>query len=183
MSSPSPVALGLVQPSDFRRAMRYVPTTVTVVSALDGDRPIGLVVGTFTSISMDPPLVGFFGDHRSSTLTSILAVDRWSFNVLHQDDAVVTEAFRGPVDNRFDGLDWTASEFGTPVIIGAVITIEAEKHLVVPTGDHSLVTGAVTTLRMGGGSRQPLVYFQGRMTRLDPGQIVDPAHWQLGWGA
>lgn len=162
-----------VHPSDFRRAMRNVPTTVTVVGTMLGNRPVGMVVGTFTPISMDPLLVGFFGDHRSTTLTEILAADRWSFSVLHQDDERVAEAFRGPAESRFAALDWTVTEFGTPRLAGAVVTIEAVKHSVVTIGDHDLVTAEVAALHEGDCPRHPLVYFQGRMTRLDPELSVE----------
>ncbi|MBB3664538.1 flavin reductase (DIM6/NTAB) family NADH-FMN oxidoreductase RutF [Prauserella sediminis] len=168
MNTPSRTAPDTVHPSEFRRAMRNVPTTVTVVGTMNGDQPVGMVVGTFTAISMDPLLVGFFGDQRSKTLTEITAADRWSFSILHQDDGLVAEAFRGPAESRFSALDWDVSDFGTPLIRGAVITIEAIKDSVVRIGDHDLVTAEVTSLREGDRSRYPLVYFQGGMTRLDP---------------
>ncbi|GCE42962.1 putative oxidoreductase, mmyf [Rhodococcus wratislaviensis] len=63
----------------FRAAMRRLPTSVVVSAVLD-DAPIGMVVGTFSSVSMDPLLVGFFGDHRSSTLEPLLETDQWSFS-------------------------------------------------------------------------------------------------------
>ncbi|RBM21792.1 monooxygenase [Prauserella sp. PE36] len=171
MNTPSHTAPDTVHPSEFRRAMRNVPTTVTVVATMNGDQPIGMVVGTFTAISMDPLLVGFFGDHRSKTLTEITAADRWSFSVLHQDDALAAEAFRGPPESRFSALTWDVSDFGTPLIRGAMITIEAINDSVVRIGDHDLVTAKVMSLREGDRSRHPLVYFQGRMTRLDPEQV------------
>lgn len=171
MNTPSRTASDAVHPSEFRRAMRNVPTTVTVVGTMKGDQPVGMVVGTFTAISMNPLLVGFFGDHRSKTLPEITAAERWSFNVLHQDDTAVAEAFRGPAESRFSELTWDVSDFGTPLIKGAVIAIEAIKDSVVRIGDHDLVTAEVTSLREGDRSRNPLVYFQGRMTRLDPKQV------------
>src|SRR3546814_11657520 len=57
----------------FRRALGHVPTSVAVVTATDAHGPVGMTVGSFTSISLDPPLVGFFADCGSSTLARVQA--------------------------------------------------------------------------------------------------------------
>lgn len=168
---------------EFRKAMRNVPTTITIVSVLCGDQPVGMVVGTFTSVSLTPLLVGFLGDNGSSTLRRIRTFDRWSFSILCEEDAAVVDAFRGPIENRFAALDWVVSDSGTPILPSAVVTFETMKYDIVSTGDHDLFLAQVVGIHHGRPNARPLVYFRGRMTGLDPYEVPDYTHWQLGWGA
>ena len=165
----------------FRAAMRRLPTSVVVVSAVLDDAPIGMVVGTFSSVSMDPLLVGFFGDHRSSTLEPLLETDQWSFSLLAQDHSAVADNFRRPRAERFTDIAWSMSDHGTPVIDGAVLTIHGRQHSVQPAGDHCLVLAEVTHIETSPALCRPLVYFESRLTRLDPGHLVPGDSWQLGW--
>ena len=177
---PAPGA-STVDPNRFRAAMRAVPTTVAVVSALVEDGPVGMVVGTFTSVSLEPPLVGFLGDRRSRTAAALAEVPAWSVALLHADQAALVEAFSGPVERRFDGIAWYVSDGGAVRIPGAVVTVDTVQYGVVRAGDHDLMLGRVTALEGIELDRRPLVYFQGRLTRLDSTHGVDVGHWQLGW--
>lgn len=161
--------------------MRAIPTTVAVVSTLIDNRPVGMVVGTFTSVSLEPPLIGFLGDRRSKTATIMMDAQAWSIAVLNADQASLVEAFRGPVERRFDQIDWHLSAAGAIRIPGAILAIDTVRHSVVPAGDHDLLLGRVVAVDSAAFHPRPLVYFQGRLTRLDSTHGVDAGHWQLGW--
>lgn len=149
----------------FRQACRLLPTTVVVAAGMREGRPAGMVVGSFTTVSLEPLLVGFFGDRRSSTFPLLLDLDCVSFSVLHQDDSTTANRFRRPLDQRFEGLDWFVSSHGTPVLRSALMTFHTQQHSVVPTGDHQLLLGEVFDLDVAEASR-PLLYVEGQMTRL-----------------
>ncbi len=166
---------------EFRAAMRRLPTTVVVAGGILDGQPVGMVVGTFTSVSMDPLLVGFLGDNRSSTLASILRLEHLSFNVLDQDDDQTPVAFQRPIHKRFDTIDWHLSPHRTPVIDSAVLTIHTRMDNAVPAGDHQFITAEVLEVEHHHLTRRPLVYVESRMTRLDPWQRVPEHAWQLGW--
>lgn len=168
-------------PSDYRKAMSAVPTSVVVASSMVDGKPVGMVVGTFSSVSMDPPLVGFFGDHRSSTLEPLLRSQRLSFCLLRQDDLAVCEAFRLPLEQRFTQVDWAVSDHGTPVLTDALLTVHTTLHQVFDTGDHKCVLAEVVDVESHYTATRPLVFFRHRLSRLDPGHMLDAEMWQLGW--
>jgi flavin reductase (DIM6/NTAB) family NADH-FMN oxidoreductase RutF len=168
-------------PTNYRRAMGRIPTSVVIAGGMVDGRPVGMVIGTFTSVSLDPPLVGFFGDHRSETLPHLLEAGRWSFSVLDQHDLATCDMFRGPIAERYANLAWSVSELGTPHLDSAVLTIDAEFYSVSPAGDHDAVLGLVLKVTTGDPMSRPLVFQSGRLARLDPGQMLDREIWQLGW--
>ncbi|MFF0223287.1 flavin reductase family protein [Streptomyces sp. NPDC004629] len=168
-------------PSAFRAATRRLPTTVVVAGGLRDGSPVGMLVGTFTSVSLDPLLVGFLGDRGSSTLPLLLELEHMSFSVLDQDDIEAANRFRKPLDERFADLAWSVSAHGTPVIETAVMTFHTTVHSVIPAGDHQLVLGEVIAIEQRHPARRPLVFAEGRMTRLDPMHVVGAYVWELGW--
>ncbi|MGQ4618818.1 flavin reductase [Nocardia sp. R7R-8] len=156
-----------IDAAHFRRACRLLPTTVVVVAGMRDGKPIGMVVGTFTTVSLEPLLVGFFGDDKSSTFPILAGLDRHSFSVLDQDDAGTADRFRLPLDQRFEGLDWSVSGHGTPVLASALLTFHTRPHSVVPAGDHRLMLGEVLDMDTAAAEAgRPLLFAEGRMTRL-----------------
>ncbi|WP_416972151.1 flavin reductase family protein [Streptomyces sp. 4F14] len=165
----------------FRRALSRLPTSVVVVTAMHADRPIGMVVGTFTSVSLEPPLVGYLGALGSSTASLLRAADQVSCSVLHESDLDVVKAFARPPASRFDGVAWELdTEFQVPVLTRAPLTVFARPVGATDAGDHVFVVHDVLALRTAGPAR-PLVFCGGRLSRMDPGHIVDSDFWQLGW--
>ncbi|AKE01160.1 hypothetical protein XU06_29880 (plasmid) [Rhodococcus erythropolis] len=128
--------------------------------------PVGMVVGTFTTVSLEPLLVGFFGDNNSFTFGLLSDLDRISFSVLDQEDADTANRFRLPGDERFDGLDWSASSHGTPVLGSALMTFHTRVHSLVPAGDHQLLLGEVIDMETAAGSGRALLFAEGKMTQL-----------------
>ncbi|KXX55860.1 hypothetical protein AZG88_02150 [Rhodococcus sp. LB1] len=130
------------------------------------DAPVGMVVGTFTTVSLDPRLVGFFGDNSSTTFSVLSGLDRHSFSVLDQDDRTTPDSFRLPLERRFDSLEWSLSGHGIPVIEAAVMTFHTRLHSVVPAGDHQLMLAEVLDVDASAHAGRPLLFAEGKMTRL-----------------
>lgn len=170
-----------ISPTSYRRAMSAVPTSVVVAAGLREGQPIGMVVGTFTSVSMDPPLVGFFGDHRSKTLQPLLECEHLSFTLLRETDLDVCDAFRLPLEDRFTDLPWSESSHGTPQLDDALMTIHARLYDVADAGDHRCVLASVVDIVPAEALGRPLVFYKRRLSRLDPGRMLDEEMWQLGW--
>jgi flavin reductase (DIM6/NTAB) family NADH-FMN oxidoreductase RutF len=166
--------------TEFRAAMRRLPTAVAVVAATVDNRPIGVLVGTFTSVSLEPLLVGFLADRTSRTLAALLHCEHWGFSVLGQHDTAVTEAFRAAPHERFTAVRWHRSASGAPLLDNAVITIEASRHAVLPAGDHDFVLGEVESVRARADGR-PLVFFDGGMTQLTPRQFSRDDYRTVCW--
>jgi 3-hydroxy-9,10-secoandrosta-1,3,5(10)-triene-9,17-dione monooxygenase reductase component len=165
----------------FRRALSRVPTSVVVVATMREDRPIGMVVGTFTSVSLEPSLVGYLGARDSGTVPLLQAAEQVSCSVLHESDLDIVQAFARPLESRFDGVTWELDpEFRVPVLTRAPLTVFGRPVGSTEAGDHQFVLLDVLGLRTTGPAR-PLVFCAGRMTRMDPGHLVDTDIWQLGW--
>jgi flavin reductase (DIM6/NTAB) family NADH-FMN oxidoreductase RutF len=119
-----------------------------------------MVVGSFTSISLDPPLVGFFPDKKSSSWPQIEATGRFCANILAADQSHHSARFAAKAANKFEGLEHAATPAGLPLLHDVLAWIECEIVSVTPIGDHLLVVGAVEALeRREDGT--PLLFFRG----------------------
>jgi flavin reductase (DIM6/NTAB) family NADH-FMN oxidoreductase RutF/DNA-binding IclR family transcriptional regulator len=147
--------------SRFRQVLGHYPTGVTVVTACGEDgEPVGMAVGSFTSVSLDPPLVAFFPEKSSSTFPRIREAGSFCVNVLsaHQEGACRSFAMRG--HDRFKGMIWRRAGSGSPILQGVVAWIDCEIESVRDAGDHYLVLGRVRALDIESTSL-PLLFFRG----------------------
>src|SRR5207245_1163323 len=99
-------------------------TGVAVVSTLDRNEPVGLTVGSFFSISLDPPLVGFCAANTSKTWPIIRRAGRFCVNVLAADQEALCRRFADTGTNKFDGLTWATSDGGCPRLDKAIAWID-----------------------------------------------------------
>lgn len=148
-------------PASFRNVMGRYPTGVAVVTSAHDDEKIGFVVGSFTSISLDPPLVGFFPGKSSSSWPRIEKSGRFCVNVLGADQSDLCRKFASKLDDKFSGFSVPQSPAGLPILEGAVAWIECRIEKVCELGDHYLVVGAVEAMGTSGGSGSPLIFAQG----------------------
>ncbi len=149
----------------YRQVLGHFPTGVTVVTAMDGAEPIGLAIGSFSSLSLDPPLVLFAAGQSSTSWSRIRPIGRFCVNILAEDQEDVCRAFAMRSDDKFEGIGWTHSALGSPIIHGVSAWIDCETHDIVEEGDHDIVVGAVRGLDVEheGG---PLVFYRGGYGRF-----------------
>jgi 3-hydroxy-9,10-secoandrosta-1,3,5(10)-triene-9,17-dione monooxygenase reductase component len=161
----------------FRKVMGHVPTPVTVVTGLDADgRPLGLTIGSFTSVSLDPPLVGFFPGVSSASWPRLQQGGVFCVNVLAegQDELCWRFAKEAPADSdgRFDGVEWRPGTTGAPVLPGVVAWIDCSIHSVTQVGDHWFVVGAVEAMHHGdvdaGDSADAMTFYRGKVSGAQP---------------
>lgn len=153
----------------FRSIMGHFPTGVTVVTATKDNKPAGFTIGSFTSVSLEPPLVGFLPQHGSATMTAIEESGSFCVNVLSdaQSDLCWNFAKSGTDDTRFDGVDWHAAPSGSPILDRAVAWIDCAVEEVHTMGDHLFVLGRVGALdadaNHDGEPPMPLLFFKGSL--------------------
>ena len=152
---------------DFRRILGHYPTGVCVVTATEDAGPIGMVVGSFTAVSLEPPLVAFLPDRRSTTWPRIRAAGRFCVNVLSEHQQPVCHAFSSKTGRRFDGVPYRTSETGAPILEGVVAWIDCEPHAVHEAGDHYIVVGEVRAMDVERGDA-PLVFVKGGYGTISP---------------
>lgn len=152
----------------FRQVLGHFPTGVTVVaSAPSGRQPVGLAVGSFASVSLDPPLVAFFPDRGSSSWPVIRDAGVFCVNILAADQEDVCRVFASKGADKFRGVGWHPAATGSPIIADALAWIDCRVEDVGETGDHFFVLGRVVDLgvqREGGGG--PLVFYRGGYGRF-----------------
>lgn len=150
-----------VEAAAFRQVLGYYPTGVCVITALDEDRkPVGLVVGSFTSVSLEPPLVGFLPAKTSYSWAQIEKAGHFCVNVLASDQTALCRQIASPGD-KFAGVEYTLSAHDLPVLEGAMVSIECQLVKVVSAGDHWLVMGHVLGLEAKRDT-DPMLFFRGR---------------------
>lgn len=149
----------------FRQVLGHFPTGVTVITATTADGPAGLAIGSFFSVSLDPPLVGFCPARTSSTWPRIRAAGRFCVNVLAGDQEDVSRRFAGKDPDKFAGLGWSASLNGAPRLADVVAWIDCTVAAVHEAGDHDVVVGAVEALDVV-REAEPLLFFRGGYSNL-----------------
>ncbi|MFT4230314.1 MAG: flavin reductase family protein [Microbacterium sp.] len=146
----------------FRDVLGNFPTSVVAIATVDPDgEPVGMVVGSFTSVSLDPPLVAFLADEGSSTLPRILARGRFCANVFAGEQEALSRRMAKRGADRFSGVAWHPSPLGNPIIDGVVAWVDCEIDRTVGLGDHTLVVGRVAQLRAETPGATPLLFFRG----------------------
>jgi flavin reductase (DIM6/NTAB) family NADH-FMN oxidoreductase RutF len=151
----------------FRDVLGHLPTGVTVVTGLDSSgRPHGITIGSFVSVSLDPPLVGFLPTASSRSWQAIASSGSFCVNILGSDQAELCWRFaKEPADgeSRFDGLAHTPAGTGSPILPGVVAWIDCTIDRVVDAGDHVFVIGAVQSLAHEPDVDDAMVFFRGKV--------------------
>lgn len=155
-------------PRTLRDALGCFATGITIVTALDaGGEPFGLTANSFTSVSLDPPLLLVCVAHTSSSAEKLRAAGHFAVNVLQAEQIELSRRFAQKIEDRFSATPWTAGEHGLPVLDHALCSFECSRHEVVEAGDHFLLIGEVERARFE-PQRDPLLYFRGQYRGLCP---------------
>lgn len=151
----------IIDPVDFRKVLSSYPTGVCVITALDEGKPTGMVVGTFTSVSLNPPLVGFFPDKSSTSWPLIEKAGHFAVNVLGSDQQGVCRSVTAKGDEKFAGVEYVISDHNLPVIANSIAAIECKLYSVTEAGDHWFVLGEILRMEIV-REDEPMLFHRGR---------------------
>ena len=155
-----------IDKAQFCRTCAKFPTGVTIVTVLDaGGSPHGMTASSFTSVSLDPPLVLVCVDHRAKVLEHLRQSEHLAINVLSEGQHELSAHFARRGQNRFDGVEWYAGHEGVPLIPGVLASLECRMHRLVDAGDHAILIAEVLNVSHRDG--QPLVYYGSGYHKLD----------------
>lgn len=150
----------------FRDALGCFATGVTVVTAFCPDgTPIGLTANSFTSVSLDPPLLLVCIANNAGSAPFLREAERFAVNVLQIGQQPTSNRFAGKGEDRFAATAWETGEFGTPVLTGSLSSFECVRDAVHDGGDHFLLVGRVVKAIFE-PRRDPLLYFRGKYRKL-----------------
>ena len=160
-----------IDPSLYRQVLGHFPTGVTVVTATSADgTPVGFTIGSFTSVSLDPPLVGFLPMTDSARWKAIEATGSFCVNVLgHEQAELCWQVAKTSITEPFEGVAWKPSPItGSPVLDGAIAWIDCTIEGVVDAGDHQFVMGRVLELEHAHPDLEPvpLLFYKGKVGRF-----------------
>jgi flavin reductase (DIM6/NTAB) family NADH-FMN oxidoreductase RutF len=161
-----------IDPTLFRETLGHYPTGVAVVTAVAEDgNPAGMVVGTFSSVSLDPPLIAFFPATSSGSFAHVRTAAAFCINVLASNQEALCRRLATGGAGKFDGVRWRSGPLGSPILEGAVSWIECTFEDIREAGDHLIVLGRVHEFAVE-RSTLPLLFFQGGYGRFSPGSFI-----------
>jgi 3-hydroxy-9,10-secoandrosta-1,3,5(10)-triene-9,17-dione monooxygenase reductase component len=157
---------GAVDSGRFRHVLGHFPTGVAVITADGSSGPAGMVVSSFTSVSLEPPLVAFLPDKSSTSWPAIRAAGSFCVNILSTGQEALCAQFARKGGDKFAGVSWTAAHSGAPVLEGVMAWIDCELTQTFESGDHYIAIGRVLQLEAA-DIGAPLVFFQGGYQQLE----------------
>ena len=152
-----------IDQAHYRQVLGHFPTGVVIVAS---PGPVGTAIGSFFSISLDPPLVGFCIGSTSSSWPGIRDAGVFGVSVLAQDQEDVCRVFAQKGADKFAGLGWSPMSSGSPRIHDSVAWIDCDIESVTEAGDHDIVVGRIRDM---GIEREvgPLLFFRGGYGKFD----------------
>ena len=153
-------------PRTLRDALGCFATGVTVVTCLnDEGQPAGITVNSFTSVSLDPPLLLVCLAKPAASADALIGASHFAINVLQTGQQPASITFSTRVEDRFDRTPWSCGEAGAPILEDSLCVFECERYAVYDGGDHHILVGRVAKASFDAGL-DPLLYFRGRYRRL-----------------
>jgi len=146
--------------NQFRRCLGKFTTGVTVVSCRDQDgKPCGITANSFSSVSLEPPLILWNIAKVSKSLQAYLAAENFAINVLSKDQQPLAAHFSRSENGLFDKIDYQDTQLKVPLLSDALAHFECRTHDIHDCGDHHIIIGEVTNFEMS--TCEPLVFYSG----------------------
>ena len=153
-------------PRTLRDALGCFATGVTVVTCLQPNgAPAGLTVNSFTSVSLDPPLLLVCLARQAASAAALTEASHFAVNVLQTGQQPASITFSTRVEDRFGATPWSCGEGGAPILEESLGVFECDRYAVHDGGDHHILVGRVVKASFDAGL-DPLLYFRGRYRRL-----------------
>lgn len=150
---------------EFRGVLGQFATGVAVITTEDeGGEKNGMTVSSFTSLSLDPPLVLFCAKDGSKTMAEVQENGHFAVSILRDDQKALCYQFAGKEPDKFKGVgSHPGRAFGDPLLDGAIATLECKLSTTHAGGDHTIVIGEVVGLSRPPEADQPLIFWDGKI--------------------
>lgn len=150
---------------EFRNALGCFPTGVVVVTARAASVLMGMTANSFASVSLEPPLVLWSVDRKSSRYETFTTVPEFTISILSSDHRSVSARLANPGEHTLDGVSLIETQNGTPGLADALAIFECAREAVYDGGDHAIIVGRVLRFAWR-SSGEPLVFVRGRYGAL-----------------
>jgi flavin reductase (DIM6/NTAB) family NADH-FMN oxidoreductase RutF len=162
-SAPRPLA---PDAATYRTVLGHFATGVVLVTAIDGDEPVGMACNSFTSVSLEPPLVLFCAAKSSTTWPRIRPSGKWAANILDEDGEEVCRLFAQKGADRFARIAYAPGRTGSPILEDTLAFVDCETIAEHDAGDHVIVVGRVIELGYQHEGK-PLLFYRGGYGRYE----------------
>ena len=155
----------LLRPEEFRKVCARYATGIAVATVESpGGKPEGLTVNSFTSVSMDPPLVLICIAKTATPYSSFQVAKAFAVNILRESQIDLSQHFAASKSDRFDTVAWRSGVLGAPVLDGVLAVLECTVHSFFDAGDHTVFVGLAEHAESHDGA--PLLYFASAYRKL-----------------
>jgi len=150
-----------LEPRSLRQLLGQYATGITVVTALDvNQRKIGMTANSFTSVSLDPPLILWNIAKSATHFEDFKQAEYFSINILNEDQYLESKHFSKSADDKFEGLDDVDEYMGIPILNKSLTTFVCRQYELHEAGDHYIIVGQIEACRNQMGN--PLVFHNGQ---------------------
>ena len=147
---------------NLRNVLSKFATGVTVVSTIDCDgKPIGMTANSFTSVSLDPPLVLWSIGINQPSYDAFLKAKGYSVSILSKDQKDICDLFSSPIEDKFSDIDYTLTDNGFPIIQKSLAWFDCLKWNNYPGGDHQILVGEIKNFYAD--ENDPLIFWNGSL--------------------
>ncbi|OAA25778.1 conserved protein of DIM6/NTAB family [Frankia sp. EI5c] len=160
VATPTAKVFAATEAADFRAVLGHFCSGIVIVTAMDGSEPVGMTCQSFSSASLEPPLVMFLPARSSTSYPRIRAAGSFCVNVLDNAQEPISQQFARSGTDKWRGIAWRPGENGAPVLDGALAWMECSLHREYDAGDHVITLGLVERLGAAAAG-EPLLYFRG----------------------
>lgn len=149
----------------LRRSLGCFATGVTVITCCAPDgRACGITANSFSSVSLDPPLVLWNIARVSNSLQAYLEAETFAIHVLKSDQQPLAEHFARPIHTVFDGVDYEISADNVPILQDSLARFDCRTDTIHESGDHYIIVGEVLNHVRAEG--EPLLFYGGNYRRF-----------------
>jgi flavin reductase (DIM6/NTAB) family NADH-FMN oxidoreductase RutF len=176
---------------EFRNALGLFATGVVVITGAgntgrDHNGYLGATVSSFSSVSLDPPLILFSIGRHSKAFAAWQSINNFAVNILSESQSAISTRFARALTDKWDGVKICLGLGGVPLLSDALAWIECRSYAKYDGGDHLIIVGEVLLLTArSGADARPLVFFGGKYRELDVNPAIstppDADQWLHGW--
>ncbi len=157
-----------IDPREFRDTVGCFATGITVITTVDeGGHPVGFTANSFTSLSLDPPLVLFCLDRKVASFEAFATERPFAVNVLTSAQTEVSQRFATSGPEKWEGFEFESWETGSPILRDCLANLECTIESIHEGGDHVIVTGRVVAINRADTPAGALLFYKGRYAELE----------------
>jgi len=156
-----------IDPREFRNTVGCFATGITVITTVDqAGRPVGFTANSFTSLSLDPPLVLFCLDRKVASFEAFVDARPFAVNILSSGQTDVSQRFATSGQEKWEGVEFESWQTGSPILRDCLANLECTIESIHEGGDHVIVIGRVVAIDRAENTSGALLYYRGRYAEV-----------------